>query len=375
MTRILVLGGAGAMGSVGARDLRLSTDHELVVADARLDAAQAVAAELGPRATSRRVDVNDPASLRDAMQGVDAVLNATLMRQVVAVTRAAIEAGVHLVDLGAYYPETREQLELDEAARARGCRIVAGCGVAPGLTNLLARLAADRLDELVSVRFSSYITHPMTTSPGIVFTRIDASVGTSLVLAGGRHEERPSFGEEEVVTFPEPYGPRAVHLVPHPEALTLPRAMPVRDVSFKVGYPPEETARIRALLEVGFDAAEPFPFGGVEIVPRELAAAYIGRAGLPPDLPTANLKHVEVDGLRGGEPVTLVFDLVVERVGEPSASAAVTGTVAAIAADLVARGQAPEGVHAPEAALDPRVVLDALAERDIHVVQAERPGL
>lgn len=373
MARILVLGGAGAMGSVAVRDLHRSTDHDLVVADARLEAAETLAAELGARAEARHVDVDDPASLAAAMEGVDAVLNATLMRQVVAVTRAAIDAGVHGVDLGAYYPETREQLELDDPARARGCRLVAGCGVAPGLTNLLARLAAERLDRLERVRFSSYITHPMTTSPGIVYTRLDASVGTSLVLVDGRHEERPSFGEEEVVTFPEPYGPQAVHLVPHPEALTLPRAMPVRDVSFKVGYPADETARIRALLEVGFDSAEPFAFGGTQIVPRHLAASYIGRAGLPADLPTANLKHVEADGMLDGEPATLVFDLVVERVGEPSASAAVTGTVAAIAADLVARGAAPVGVHAPEAALDPRAMLAALAERDIRVLETERP--
>jgi saccharopine dehydrogenase-like NADP-dependent oxidoreductase len=373
MTRILVLGGAGAMGSVAVLDLHRFTDHDLVVADARLDAAETLSAELGGRAEALHVDVDDPDSLAASMEGVDAVLNATLMRQVVTVTRASIDAGLHGVDLGAYYPETREQLELDDAARARGCRFVAGCGVAPGLTNLLARLASERLDELDAIRFSSYITHPMTTSPGIVYTRLDASVGTSLVLVDGRHEERPSFREEEIVTFPEPYGPQAVHLVPHPEALTLPRTVSVRDVSFKVGYPPDETARIRALLEVGFDSAEPFAFGGTEIVPRHLAASYIGRAGLPADLPTANLKHVEADGMLDGEPVTLVFDLVVERVGEPSASAAVTGMVAAIAADLVARGEAPMGVHAPEAALDRRVVLDALADRDIRLLEAERP--
>ncbi|HET9723447.1 MAG TPA: saccharopine dehydrogenase C-terminal domain-containing protein, partial [Actinomycetota bacterium] len=215
-------------------------------------------------------------------------------------------------------------------------------------------------------------THPMTTSPGIVYTRLDASVGASLVVTGGRHEERPSFGEEEVVTFPQPYGPRAVHLVPHPEALTLPRTLPVRDVSFKVGYPPDETARIRALLQVGFDSAEPFPYRDTTIVPRDVAASYIGRAGLPPDLPTANLKHVEADGVLVGRPVTLVFDLVVERVGEPSASAAITGTVAAISADLVAEGRAPEGVHAPEAALDPTAVLEALARRGFAVRETLR---
>lgn len=233
---------------------------------------------------------------------------------------------------------------------------------------VLARHAADRLDTLEAVRFSSYITHPMTTSPGIVYTRLDASVGTSLVLVGGRHEERPSFGEEEVVTLPEPYGPQAVHLVPHPEALTL----PVRDVSFKVGYPPHETARIHALLQAGFDSVEPFPYAGTTIVPRHLAAAYIGRAGLPPELPTANLKHVEADGDLAGRAVMLVFDLVVERVGEPSASAAITGTVAAIAADLVAASHAPEGVTRPRPRSTRRAVLDALARRGFEVREALR---
>jgi len=372
VSSILVLGGAGAMGSVAVRDLHRSTEHDLIVADAREGRARALASELGPRVRARHADVDDPASLASAMEGAHTVLNATLMRQVVTVTRAAIEAGAHLVDLGAYHPETAEQLELDERARTRGCRIVVGCGVAPGLTNVLARRAADRLDEVLAIRFASHITHPMTTSPGIVYTRFDASVGSSLVLVDGRLEERPSFGEEETVIFPEPYGAQPVHLVPHPEALTLSRTLRVRDVSFKVGYPPEETARIRALLQLGFDSVEPFAFGGARIVPRDLAAAYIGRAGLPPDLPTANLKHVEVQGRRDGEPVTLVYDLVVERVGEPSASAAVTGTFAAIAADLVARGQAPKGVHAPEAALDPQVVLDALADRGIHAEGSER---
>ena len=68
-----------------------------------------------------------------------------------------------------------------------------------------------------------------------------------------------------------------------------------------------------------------------------------------------------MDGVRDGTPVSLVYDFAVEQVGR-SASSAITGTVAAIAADLVARG-GPTGVHPPEGAFDPRAFLDALAER------------
>ena len=171
----------------------------------------------------------------------------------------------------------------------------------------------------------------------------------------------PSFTGEERFAFPEPYGEQEVHLVPHPEPVTLPRTIDVRDVVFKVGYPADETARIRVLLELGFDRDEPFEVDGVAVSPRRFAAAYIGRRGIGPTERSANVKHVRVEGAADGRPVTLTYDFAVEQVGR-SASAAITGTVAAIAADLVARG-GPAGVHPPEAAFDPRPFVDALAER------------
>ena len=360
------------MGSVVVRDLIDRTSHRVVIGDRREASARTLAEALGSRADTIEVDVEDDASLRTALDGVDVVCNATFMRHNVRVTRVAIAAGVHATDLGAYHSDTGDQLMLDAQARAAGVRVVAGCGVAPGLTNLLAAEAAARLGPLLDLRISSFITHPMTTSPGIVYTRFDASVGTSLVLEDGRPVERPSFGDEEEVTFPEPYGPQLVHLVPHPEALTLPRSIEVANVWFKVGYPADETARIRALLELGFGDETPFDHEGTSIVPRDLAAAFIGRAGLPPDLPTANLKHLEAVGRDGGG--RLAADLVVERVGEPSASAAITGAVAAIATDLMAGGAGAPGVHAPEAALDPVAVQEALAERGFEVAIREEPA-
>jgi saccharopine dehydrogenase-like NADP-dependent oxidoreductase len=141
---------------------------------------------------------------------------------------------------------------------------------------------------------------------------------------------------------------------------------------FKVGYPADETARIRVLLELGFDRDEPFSFDGAEVSPRRFAAAYVGRRGIAPDERSANVKHVRVRGTRDGRPITLTYDFAVEQTGR-SASAAITGTVAAIAADLVARG-GPAGVHPPEAAFEPGPFIDALAERGLFVIEGARPG-
>lgn len=365
MSRILVLGGAGEMGSTAVADLVAWTEHEITVGDLRPDAATALLQQLGARGRSVHVDVDDPASLGAALADTDVVLNATYMRQNVAVTDAAIAAGVHLVDLGSYYAETLEQLDRHEAAERAGCRIVPGCGVAPGLTNIVARLGADELESVESIRLYSYITHPLWTSPGIVVTRFDASRGTSVAWEDGSLVEHPSFSLAEHIDFPEPYGEQEVHLVPHPEPVTLPRYVDVRNVVFKVGYPADETRRIKVLLELGFDDDTPLDVDGVSVSPRRFAAAYIGKRGIAPTDRSANVKQVRIDGRRDGKPVTLVYDFAVEQTGR-SASSAITGTVAAIAADMVARG-GPAGVHPPEGAFDPRAFLDALARRGFTV--------
>jgi lysine 6-dehydrogenase len=370
MSRILVLGGSGEMGSVAVADLVERTDHRITIGDLRPDAAATLMRRLGVPERVVRVDVDDAASLTAALADTDVVLNAAYMRHNVPVTDAAIAAGVHLVDLGSYYPETVQQLERHSAAESAGSRIVPGCGVAPGLTNILARLGADQLDVVESVRMYSYITHPIWTSPGIVVTRFDASSGTSLVYEHGRLVERASFGDEERVVFPEPYGEQSVHLVPHPEPVTLPRHIDVRNVVFKVGYTEEETLRIKVLLELGFDRDDAFEVDGAAISPRRFAAAYVGSRGITPGDRSANVKQVCLDGMRNGQPVTLVYDFAVEQAGR-SASSMITGTVAAIAADQVARG-GPAGVHPPEGAFDPRTFLDALAERGLVVRERER---
>ncbi len=369
MSRVLVLGGSGEMASVAVADLIKHTDHELTIGDIRPEVARRLLQSLDAPERVLHVDVDDAASLARVLRDSDLVLNATLMRHNVAVTDAAIAAGVHLVDLGSYHVDTLEQLTRHEAAQRAGCRIVPGCGVAPGLTNVIARLGADELDQVESIRMYSYITHPMWTSPGIVTTRFDASSGTSVVYVDGELVERPSFGDEERIAFPEPYGDQEVHLVPHPEPITLPRYIDVANVVFKVGYTRDENERIRVLLELGFDRADEFEVEGVPISPRRFTSAYVGSRGIAADARSANVKQVWVDGVRAGEPVSLIYDFAVEETGR-SASSRITGTVAAIAADLVARG-GPIGVLPPEAALPPRAVVDALARRGLELRQRE----
>jgi NAD(P)-dependent dehydrogenase (short-subunit alcohol dehydrogenase family) len=72
MTRALVTGGGSGIGAAVAR--RLAADGlEVVVSDASLEAAEAVAAELGAKAV--QIDVRDEDQVAPAMAGVEVLIN------------------------------------------------------------------------------------------------------------------------------------------------------------------------------------------------------------------------------------------------------------------------------------------------------------
>ncbi len=77
MAAIVVLGGAGGVGRVAAGTLAHIDDvDEVVVADARSEAAEAAVADIGdPRFTAASVDVTDTAALGALVEGADVVLN------------------------------------------------------------------------------------------------------------------------------------------------------------------------------------------------------------------------------------------------------------------------------------------------------------
>src|SRR6266446_2783294 len=156
--RIIVLGGCGAMGSEATRDLAKTSDfEEIVIADADLQRAQALATELGGgRARAIQADASDEASLTTILRGFDVVANCTTYHFGLIVTRAAINARVNYLDLGGLF-NTPRQLELDEEAQKAGVTICLGSGATPGVTNLMAKRAADQLDSVdeVHIAFAS----------------------------------------------------------------------------------------------------------------------------------------------------------------------------------------------------------------------------
>src|SRR5204862_39146 len=105
----------------------LAGDHDVTVAD--------VAAVNLPGVRSMQRDLSRPLELVGALQEYEVVVGALPARLGFAAAQAAVKAKRHYVDLS-YYSEDPAQLH--GAAQAAGVAIMPDCGLAPGLSNLIA---------------------------------------------------------------------------------------------------------------------------------------------------------------------------------------------------------------------------------------------
>ncbi|MER7458854.1 saccharopine dehydrogenase NADP-binding domain-containing protein [Micromonospora sp. NPDC126480] len=146
----VVIGGYGAVGRVVATTLARDPANEVVVAG-RDRARAAALARSGPgRLTAHRLDLDD-------LRGLDGLLtNAAVVVMCVehrneALARACLERGVPVVDISASADVLHGIERLDATAKRTGTAAVLSVGLAPGLTNVLARRCTGRLPSATSV--------------------------------------------------------------------------------------------------------------------------------------------------------------------------------------------------------------------------------
>lgn len=372
--------GCGAIGAVIAKHMAASDAvDELVVGDIDVTMAKRVAdGTRSNKARALRIDVSDPEALRQAARGCGLVVNAVVPRFNLGIRAAALEAGTHYVDLAT---ESIDPYTNHAEWRDAGLAGILGMGEDPGLSNVLARRAADGMDRLDSIRVRDGDT---ATSPEFPFialfspeTFVEETLHGSRIWRDGRYEDVPPFGEREVYDFPAPVGPQAVYSVDHEEVDSLPRFLDkgVRYVDFKLAI---DEATEKALREY-----QRLTAAGADAEAERARRAFFARIPKPADLAGRvdgfAALVVEVSGQKDGRPRThLQYVLMGHREASQkhgaTGTAYLTGTPAAVAGLLLLQGRVrARGLLAPEQ-LDPEPFLPMLEERGIQVHESVSAG-
>ncbi|MGQ0824226.1 MAG: hypothetical protein ACT4OX_04185 [Actinomycetota bacterium] len=320
MTTALLVG----VGAVGTRAARQLVDTPEVVrvllADSAADHVAGVADALGDKADVAKFEPGDAIPV-----GVDVVACALPSGTDHAVVAAAIVSGVPCATTDDDHAAIEAVRSLDPNARRAGITVLAGCGLAPGLSDVLARHAASMFTEIDEIR----VARSGWAGPASVAAVRNARRASVRSWRDGTWREDHPHGDT-LVWFPEPIGGRDCRPVTGAAALLVDDFPDVPRVSVLLGEPPKRAFMRRRFGDDG-----------------QWGAA-----------------RVEVWGRRAGAQDCVVYG-VVER------TSVAAGAVLAVATLRLATRGAPTGVHGVGALADSRGLLAELAQRGVKAAAFE----
>ncbi len=378
--KAICIGGAGRICREAALDLVEHSDFEwITIADIDPSAAGEVARWLDdPRVDHCVIDVNDLDGAVSILQDYDVALDGTTIALNGRAAACIARAGLHGLNLNGF----GEEAEQDRHFKDRNRVFVPGFGMTPGVTNMMARHAADAMESVETVRISHGAFRPIAFSEAIAATTVyeyDPDLPGRVVYENGSFVQVPPFSRPREIELPAPYGTHTQYIIPHSETLTLAEYLQDKGVTLievRGTWPPRNMQLIRALHDWGFMRNDPVHIAGAEIGIMDAVAAYLLQCpeGRTTDLYGYAL-HVEVIGRRRGQKARHVMTHThpASDGSEPGweklrAYTRCVGIPMAIGADLIARGLVEgRGVVSPERAFRPMDVFRALQKRRIFV--------
>jgi saccharopine dehydrogenase-like NADP-dependent oxidoreductase len=209
-TDILIVGGYGEVG------LRMATQLEAVHPQRVVVAGRNPECVAWPRAM--RVDVDDPASIEAALDGVSTVVACVRQRKP-HLLRAAIRRGISYTSIASPWLPWPAVRELHEEAQRSGARAVLAAGLEPGISSVLARVGAARVGKVDSVETALLLGVGDAYGTDSLAFLLDEIAEEYEITIAGRTESVHAFERPARIDFPPPIGTRRAYTIPFRDQL------------------------------------------------------------------------------------------------------------------------------------------------------------
>jgi len=242
------------------------------------------------RVETRVLDVKDRAALMALLADCDICINGvpTFAGFQMAIFEACLEARRPYVDYGGMGVYTVKQKAQHETWKKAGVTAVIGLGSDPGLSNIICRAVADRLDRVDKINLYWAATKvgpesPVLVPPYSLSTVLAEYANPSQQFLDGRLQEVPAQAGTETIDLPEPWGRTTFIHSQHSEPLTVPFSegiaeKGIREFTWKLSLPERDHEAWIGLAKAGFDAEnEPLTVKGVPVRPLDVLQAVIDR--------------------------------------------------------------------------------------------------
>lgn len=313
----VVIIGAGEQGYVLTWNLaKHPAVDEIVLGDWDLDRAEEVKAAWGAgKTTAVHVDARDIEHVARLAEGADLILNAVIPEWDDPLMKAALQAKTHYLDMatrtdgGTIDDGYLLQIALDEDFKAIGRTALIHTGMTPGVTNTLAAIGYEEMEQCEAVRIKAGSCFKSEV-PIQVWSQetyyIDSQTPT-LYFDQGEFLRAEPFAGWEYVDFPAPIGRIPAVLHEHEECSTLPRFLPrlgekgLKHVDFKLAGGEEGMKKAKIIVETGIASPIPRNVRGQQVRPIDVLVSV-----LPPSAPKQEIARLAAEGRIIDEGVYLI---------------------------------------------------------------------
>jgi lysine 6-dehydrogenase len=375
---MLVLG-AGLQGSACAYDLLQNPEvKEVRLADLHIThLPEFLAPYSGKRLFPTPLDVRDRDAVLALMKESDAVMSAIPYYFNLDLAKLAVEAGTNFCDLGGNTEIVFQQKLLSEKAAAKGKTIVPDCGLAPGMVNILAQHGISQMDtaERVKIFVGGLPQHPEPPlNYQIVYSLegvLDYYTTLSWVVRDGKRAQVKALSEREPVEFPTPVGTlEAFHTAGGLSTMAWRYEGKIPTMEYKTLRYPGHAHIMEAIRELGLLDLTPVEVKGMKVIPRDVTVATMGPRLTKPTGRDLVALRVTVEGMQGGKPKKVAFELIdyYDEARGISAMMRTTGYSLSITGQMQAKGEIkPAGVHTPDECVPAEKYIAELDKRGVHI--------
>jgi len=295
------------------------------------------------------LDARDTQALINEMKKEDVVISALPYDFNYKLAKIAIKTKTNFIDLGGNSRIVEKELKLHEEAKKAGITIIPDCGLAPGMSNIVAYHLWEKGAKEIHIRVGGLPIHPKPPlNYALVFSihgLINEYIEDAIIIKDGRLQRVESLtGLEEV----EIEGKEYEAFYTHGGTSTLPQTLKdVRELDYKTIRYKGHAEKMLFLKQLGF----------FEEDAREFTEKILERA-LP-----KNEKDFVVAKIYSENMVASLIDY---HNGLLSAMQRTTAFPTAIISKMVLNGEIEKGAYPPEIAVDFDEFMNELKKREIN---------
>jgi saccharopine dehydrogenase-like NADP-dependent oxidoreductase len=342
--------GAGMVGSAIVKDLAKDRQYAITAVD--INESRLSQLDKDTTVSTIMADLQDTSTIGSLVAESDLVICAVPGFMGFTTLRSVIEAGKNVVDIS-FFPE--DPMALDELAKLKQVTAVVDCGVAPGLSNILAGYVDSQLDH--TERYCCYVgglpkTRQWPYEYKAVFSPVDVLeeyTRPARYVEYGQEVVRPALSGIELRDFP---GVGTLEAFNTDGLRTLRHTLNAPFMIEKTLRYPGHANLMRVFRESGFLSTEPVQIDGKRIRPISLTSKLLfDQWSLKRGEEDFTVMQVIIEGTKAGQSLTYIYDLLDEydRTSGITSMARTTGYTCTLVTRQVLDGKfSRKGICPPE---------------------------